>query len=218
MVKLPFEIDPVLDRIRESVSAFPRAAMFELRENGYTSLFEQLISCLISVRTYDEVSLPVSRRLFDRARTPATIAQLTPAEIEMLIRDCTYPEQKAQQIYTIANQIVNEYQGELPANLEVLLSFKGIGVKCAHLALGIACNQPFISVDIHVHRITNRWGYVQTKTPEKTTIALEAKLPQQYWIEINQLLVPFGKHVCTGKRPHCLQCPVLDWCEQIIES
>ena len=218
MPKLPFEIDLVLDRIRESVSAFPKAAMFELREQGYTSLFEQLISCLVSVRTYDEVSLPVSRRLFDRARTPDAIAQLTPAEIEALIRDCTYPEQKARQIHAIATQIVLDYQGELPADLETLLSFKGIGVKCAHLALGIACNQPFISVDVHVHRITNRWGYVSTKTPEKTTIALEAKLPQQYWIEINQLLVPFGKHVCTGRHPHCAQCPALNYCEQIIES
>ncbi len=216
MAKLPFEIDIVVDRIREAVSTVPKAAMFELHEHGYTSLFEQLISCLISVRTYDEVSLPVSRRLFERARTPEAIAQLTPEEIETLIRDCTYPEQKARQIHAIANQIVTDYAGELPADIDVLMSFKGIGVKCAHLALGIACNQPYISVDTHVHRITNRWGYVETKTPEKTTIALEAKLPQRYWIEINQLLVPFGKHICTGKRPHCSQCPVLGWCEQKI--
>ncbi|MBW4442603.1 MAG: endonuclease III [Plectolyngbya sp. WJT66-NPBG17] len=216
MAKLPFEIDIVLDRIREAVSTLPKAAMFELHEDGYTSLFEQLISCLISVRTYDEVSLPVSRQLFARARTPEAIAQLTPEEIETLIRDCTYSEQKARQIHAIATQVATEYAGELPADLNVLMSFKGIGIKCAHLALGIACNQPHISVDTHVHRITNRWGYIETKTPEKTTIALEAKLPQRYWIEINQLLVPFGKHICTGKRPHCLQCPVLDWCEQKI--
>ncbi|MEP0915200.1 endonuclease III [Leptolyngbya sp. DQ-M1] len=217
MAKLPFDIDIVLDRAREAVETLPKAAMFELYEAGYTSLFEQLISCLISVRTYDEVSLPVSRRLFERARTPNQIAQLTPEEIETLIRECTYPEQKARQIHAIANQVVNDYAGELPADLEVLLSFKGIGVKCAHLALGIACKQPYISVDTHVHRITNRWGYVEAKTPEKTTIALSAKLPQRYWIEINQVLVPFGKHICTGKRPHCSQCPVLDWCEQRID-
>lgn len=217
MSKQPFEIDIVMARIREAVQALPKAAMFELYEDGYTSLFEQLISCLISVRTYDEVSLPVSRRLFARAQTPAAIAELTIEEIETLIRDCTYPEQKARQIHAIAQQILIEHDGQLPADLDVLLGFKGIGVKCAHLALGIACNQPYISVDTHVHRITNRWGYVQTKTPEKTTIALSAKLPKQYWIEINQLLVPFGKHVCTGKRPHCSQCPVLNWCEQIIQ-
>lgn len=217
MTKLPFDIDIVLDRVREAAEALPKAAMFELYEAGYTSLFEQLISCLISVRTYDEVSLPVSRRLFERARTPNQIAQLTLEEIETLIRECTYPEQKAWQIHAIANQIISDYAGELPADLGVLLSFKGIGVKCAHLALGIACKQPYISVDTHVHRITNRWGYVETKTPEKTTIALSAKLPQRYWIEINQLLVPFGKHICTGKRPHCSQCPVLDWCEQRID-
>ncbi|BAU15222.1 base excision DNA repair protein, HhH-GPD family [Leptolyngbya sp. NIES-3755] len=216
MKKLPFEIDIVFDRVREAASTLPKAAMFELYEDGYTSLFEQLISCLISVRTYDEVSLPVSRRLFEQARTPEAIAQLTPEALGVLIRDCTYPEQKAQQIHAIANQIVENYAGELPADEAVLMSFKGIGVKCAHLALGIACKQPYISVDTHVHRITNRWGYIETKTPEKTTIALEAKLPKQYWIEINQLLVPFGKHICTGKRPHCSHCPVLNWCEQNI--
>lgn len=217
MSEQPFEIDQVMNQIRTTVSALPKAAMFELFEDGHTSLFEQLISCLISVRTYDEVSLPVSRRLFARARTPETIAQLTTAEIEALIQDCTYPEQKAQQIRTIAQQIVSDYDGQLPADVDVLLSFKGIGTKCAHLALGIACQQPYISVDTHVHRITNRWGYVNTKTPEKTTIALEAKLPERYWIEINQLLVPFGKHICTGKQPHCTQCPVLKMCAQIIE-
>jgi endonuclease III len=217
MSKQPFEIDIVMARIREAVQAFPKAAMFELYEAGYISLFEQLISCLISIRTYDEVSSPVSRRLFDRARTPEAIAELTIKEIEALIQGCTYPEQKARQIHAIAEQILTEHQGQLPADLNVLLSFKGIGVKCAHLALGIACNQPYISVDTHVHRITNRWGYVQTKTPEKTTIALSAKLPKQYWIAINQLLVPFGKHICTGKRPHCSQCPVLNCCEQNIQ-
>lgn len=216
MEKLPFDVDAVFDRVRDAVSTLPKAAMFELYEDGYTSLFEQLISCLISVRTYDEVSLPVSRRLFEQARTPETIAQLTPEQIERLIQGCTYPEQKAGQIHAIANQIVMNYAGELPADEAVLMSFKGIGVKCAHLALGIACQQSYISVDTHVHRITNRWGYVETKTPEKTTIALEAKLPLRYWIEINQLLVPFGKHICTGKHPHCSQCPVLNWCEQKI--
>lgn len=96
-----------------------------------------------------------------------------------------------------------------------MLAFKGVGPKCAHLALGIACGQPYISVDTHVHRVTNRWGYVQTKTPEKTTEALAAKLPQAYWIEINERLVPFGKHICTGKLPRCSTCSLLEMCEQV---
>lgn len=215
MSKQAFEIDTVMNRIRDAVRPFPKAAMFALFEEGYTSLFEQLISCLISIRTYDETSLPVSRRLFARARSPLEVSQLTPDEIEALIRECTYPEQKARQIHAIATQIVTQFDGQLPADESVLLGFKGIGVKCAHLALGVACNQSYISVDVHVHRVTNRWGYVKTTTPEKTTIVLSTQLPQQYWIEINQLLVPFGKHICTGKRPMCSGCPVLSMCQQV---
>jgi endonuclease III len=96
-----------------------------------------------------------------------------------------------------------------------LLSFAGVGPKCANLALGIACDEKVISVDIHVHRITNRWGYVKTSSPEKTIDALAAKLPKKYWIEINALLVPFGKHICTGQRPKCSTCPVLEYCQQV---
>ena len=108
-----------------------------------------------------------------------------------------------------------EHGGELPCDLETLLSFRGVGIKCANLVLGIACGQPRVGVDIHVHRITNRWGYVATTTPEKTTAALEKTLPTRYWVEINALLVPFGKHVCTGNAPRCSRCPVLTMCRQI---
>jgi endonuclease-3 len=95
------------------------------------------------------------------------------------------------------------------------MSFHGVGPKCANLALGIACGLPLIGVDIHVHRVTNRWGYVQTATPEKTMTALQEKLPRAYWVEINALLVPFGKHVCTGTRPKCSTCPLLEMCRQV---
>jgi endonuclease-3 len=95
------------------------------------------------------------------------------------------------------------------------MSFSGVGPKCANLALGVACDQAGISVDVHVHRVTNRWGAVQTKTPEQTMHALERILPKRYWIEINRLLVPFGKHVCTGRLPKCSSCPVLEYCRQV---
>jgi len=214
-MKMPFEIDTVVERLRQAVEPLPKAAMFELAAQGYRSPFQQLIACLISIRTYDEVSLPVSCRLFERAQTPAEMVQLTPAEIYQLIRDCTYPEPKSKQIWDIADRIVAEYNGELPCDYDTLVSFTGIGPKCANLALGIACQQPRISVDVHVHRVTNRWGYVQTRTPEKTLLALEKQLPQIYWVEINELLVPFGKHICTGKFPHCSSCPVLEVCQQV---
>ena len=215
MASQPFDIDSAIARIRTAVQPFPKAAMFALAEEGYGSPFEQLIACLISIRTYDEVSLPVARRLLSRARTPQAMSQLAVTDIEELIQGCTYADRKAAQIVAIAHQVVQEFEGELPCDASVMMSFNGIGPKCAHLALGIACNQPYISVDIHVHRVTNRWGYVHTQTPEKTTTALAAKLPKAYWVELNSLLVPFGKHICTGNLPCCSTCPVLEMCDQV---
>ncbi|HEX2971755.1 MAG TPA: hypothetical protein VHP11_05450 [Tepidisphaeraceae bacterium] len=103
----------------------------------------------------------------------------------------------------------------MPCDEQVLRSFRGVGPKCANLVLGIACGQAAIGVDIHVHRVTNRWGYVSAPTPEKTLSELQKKLPRQYWVEINRLLVPFGKHICTGTLPHCSTCPVWDMCRQV---
>jgi endonuclease-3 len=121
---------------------------------------------------------------------------------------------KSEQINTMARLIVEENDGELPCSFEVMTSYLGIGPKCANLALGIACGQPRIGVDIHVHRITNRWGYVSARTPELTMAALEKVLPERYWVEINALLVPFGKNVCTPTAPRCSSCPLLDMCAQ----
>ncbi len=214
-MKEAFSIDTALQRIDEAVQPFAKAAMFELAEEGFTSAFEQLVACIISIRTYDEVMIKIARKLFARARTPLEISQLSPEEIDDIINASTFHTNKAYQIHEIARRIVDEYDGVLPCDEEVLLSFKGVGVKCANLVLGVACNQPRIGVDIHVHRITNRWGYVQTPTPEKTTVALGKILPEKYWVEINRLLVPFGKHICTGNLPKCSTCPALDMCQQV---
>ena len=213
--KRSIDIDEAIPKLRQAVSSFPKAAMFALADEGYTSPFEQLISCIISIRTYDEVSLPVSRSLFAVANTPVAMSNLSVEEIETLIDQSTYAKRKAGRIKAIAEQIVKEYDGVLPCDEEVMLNFKGVGVKCAHLTLGIACGQPSISVDVHVHRVTNRWGYVETKTPEKTTVTLENKLPKKYWTEINSLLVPFGKHICTGKLPRCSSCSLLGMCQRV---
>jgi endonuclease-3 len=215
MEKRPFDISVAIRRIRQAVEPFPKAALFELAEDGFNSTFEQLVACIISIRTYDEVMLPTARRLFERARTPEEISKLSPQEIDRLIRPATFHEQKAANIHAIAERVVREYNGDLPCESEVLLSFKGVGPKCANLVLGISCDQPFIGVDVHVHRVTNRWGYVATKTPEKTMAVLMEKLPRRYWVEINRLLVPFGKHICTGTRPKCSTCPVLEMCQQV---
>jgi endonuclease III len=215
MEKIPFEIDTVIARLREAVKPFPPAAMFQLYDEGYTTLFEQLIACIISIRTYDETTVPTARQLFTRVRTPQETARLLPAEIDALIHASSFHERKAGQILAISRRVLHEFKGELPCDEQVLLSFSGVGIKCAHLALGVACGLPYISVDIHVHRVTNRWGYVRAASPEKTSAALEEKLPIQYRVEINRLLVPFGKHICTGTQPKCSTCPLLDMCQQV---
>lgn len=215
MSKRPFDIDRAMARIAEAVGPFPKAAMFELADEGFGSPFELLVACIISIRTRDETTLICSRRLFALARTPEAMSRLSLTGIDEAIGLSTFHETKAPQIREIARRIVAEHGGELPCRDEVLVSFPGVGPKCANLVLGIACGQARIGVDVHVDRITNRWGYVAEKTPEKTLVALEAKLPPRYWVEINRLLVPFGKHVCTGKLPKCSTCPVLDMCRQV---
>lgn len=213
--KKPFQVGLAKRRVRKAVEPFAKAALFELAEQGYSSPFEVLVACRISIRTFDEVTLPTARRLFERARTPEAMSRLSPVEIDRLIHACTFHEPKSRQILEIARRVVADHNGDLPCDPDVLMSFRGVGPKCANLVLGIACGRPYISVDVHVHRVTNRWGYVHTPTPEKTMEALQEKLPRRYWIEINQLLVPFGKHICTGRLPKCSTCPVLDMCRQI---
>lgn len=189
--------------------------MFALAEEGYGSLFEQVVACILSVRTRDETSLVAARRLFETARAPAALARLGAGEIDRLIGDVAFHEAKASQIREIARLTLADHGGALPCDVDTLLGLRGVGPKCAHLALGIACGQERISVDIHVHRITNRWGYVRAPTPERTMADLERRLPRRYWVEINALLVPFGKHICTGTLPRCSTCPVLHMCRQV---
>jgi endonuclease-3 len=213
--KRPFDIDLAVRRLREAVRPLPKAAMFELAEDGHTSVFELLVACIISIRTRDETTLPTTRRLFAVARTPAAVARLTPEQIDELIRDCTFHEAKALQIHAIAERALAEFGGTLPSDPDLLQTFRGVGPKCANLVAGITGGRDAIGVDIHVHRVTNRWGYVAAPTPEATLAALEAKLPKQYWVELNALLVPFGKHVCTGVAPKCSTCPLRDMCRQV---
>jgi endonuclease-3 len=189
--------------------------MFDLADQGYATAFHQLVACIISVRTRDEVSLPTAIRLFKTAPTAEAISRLSVKKLAELIRPSSFYETKAYNIRDLAKRVAEEYGGELPCDFEVMTSFRGVGPKCANLTLGIACGATEISVDVHVHRVTNRWGYVHTSTPEETRRALEKKLPRKYWVEINRLLVPFGKHVCTGRLPKCSTCPVLEYCRQV---
>jgi endonuclease-3 len=213
--KQPFEIASVFRKIRKAIEPFPKAAMFQLADEGFVSPFEQLVACMISVRTRDEATVPIARRLFSVAKTPADVARLSVQRIEELIHGTSFREVKAGQIRDIAVRTMQNYQGMLPCEEALLRSFAGVGPKCAHLVLGIACRKPAISVDTHVHRVTNRWGFVLAPTTEQTMLQLEAKLPKRDWIEINRLLVPFGKHICTPTLPKCSTCPVLNMCRQV---
>ncbi len=189
--------------------------MFALAEEGHRSVFEQLVACVLSIRTYDETSIECARRLFGAAPDARAIARLSEREIDRLIAPSTFHESKAARIREIARRAAEDFGGTLPCDADVLRSFRGVGPKCAHLALGVACGTALVSVDVHVHRVTNRWGYVRERTPEATMEALQARLPRRYWVEINALLVPFGKHICTGRLPKCSTCPVLTWCRQV---
>lgn len=204
-----------LRRIRKAVRPLPKAAMFALAEEGHRSLYRQVVACILSVRTFDEVSLVAARRLFEAAPEPADLARLAPGAIDRLIGSVTFHRTKAGSIREIARVAAARPERDLACDAATLLALPGVGPKCAHLALGIACGERRISVDVHVHRVTNRWGYVRSPTPERTMAELERRLPGRYWIELNGLLVPFGKHVCTGRLPHCSTCPVLEMCRRV---
>ena len=213
--KQPFDIDEVFVRLRAACATLPKAAMFDLRDRGYGTPFEQLVSSLISARTLEHTTMAVSLRLFAVARTPAAVAALGEDDLVRLLQGATFPEPKARDILALSRTILDEHGGQVPDTFEGLTVFRGVGPKIAALTLAVGFGQPAIPVDIHVHRVANRWGYVATTTPERTLAALQAKLPRQYWIEINERLVPFGKYICTGPAPQCRKCPLLSMCRQV---
>jgi endonuclease-3 len=215
LTKQPLDIDEIFRRLRMAVADLPRAAMFDLRDRGHASPFEQLVGSLISARTRDETTVKVCLRLFAAARSPEAMVGLSESELTRLLAGAAFAEVKAREIREIARRIIEEYGGQVPDSMQALTSLRGVGPKIAALTLAVGFGRPAIAVDIHVHRIVNRWGYVAAATPEKTMLALAAILPERYWIEINERLVPFGKFVCTGVRPKCSTCLLLSMCRQI---
>jgi endonuclease-3 len=177
--------------------------------------FRLLVACVISLRTKDAVTAEASARLFAVAATPDAMAALPTARIAELIFPAGFYNTKARQIREIARQIAAEHDGRVPADREALLAFPGVGRKTANLVLGLGFGIPAICVDTHVHRISNRLGLVRTKTPEQTELALERVLPQRRWIDINDLLVTFGQHVCHPTSPRCSTCPLARRCPRI---
>jgi endonuclease-3 len=179
------------------------------------SPFKVLISCILSLRTQDTTTAHASHRLFALADSPETMVRLTAKKIERAIFPVGFYRTKAKTILEICRTLIEKYSGKVPDEIDELLKLKGVGRKTANLVVTLGYNKPGICVDTHVHRISNRWGYVKTATPEKTEVALRAKLPKQYWIEYNDLLVSFGQQLCRPISPLCSQCPVAKYCSQV---
>jgi endonuclease-3 len=177
--------------------------------------FHVLIACLLSLRTKDETTGPAAARLFALADTPAGILRLTPRQIQRAIFPVGFYRTKSRVLRGICRDLLQRFGGTVPDTIDHLLTLKGVGRKTANLVVTQAYNKPGICVDIHVHRISNRWGYVRTATPEKTEMALRARLPRRYWIGYNDLLVSFGQNICLPVSPKCSLCPAADLCPRI---
>lgn len=177
--------------------------------------FRVLVATLISLRTQDEVTAEASRRLFALADTPESMAALDEAAIARAIRPANFYPTKARRIREISARLAREHGGQVPADLDVLLTFPGVGRKTANLVLTEGHDLPGVCVDTHVHRILNRLGLVRTRAPIETEFALREVLPREYWKPINTYLVSFGQRVCRPQSPHCSRCPLARWCERV---
>lgn len=177
--------------------------------------FEVLVSTLLSLRTKDEVTGEAAQRLFAVARTPQEMVKLTPREIEKRIYPVGFYPTKSRRLLSISNILLERYDGQVPNTLEELTRLPGVGRKTANLVLVEGFKIPAICVDTHVHRISNRLGYVKTKTPDETERVLRKQLPRKHWIRYNELLVAFGQVLCRPVSPYCSRCPVTDMCPKI---
>jgi endonuclease-3 len=176
--------------------------------------FRVLIACILSLRTQDTTTGPAAERLFALAATPAAMLALTPAQIERAIYPVGFYRTKARVLRGLCRDLLERFAGRVPDDLDALLTLKGVGRKTANLVVTVGYAKPGICVDTHVHRISNRLGYVKTRTPEETERALRAKLPRRYWIGYNDLLVTFGQNVCAPISPRCSTCPVRVLCRR----
>jgi len=177
--------------------------------------FKVLISCLLSLRTQDRTTAAASARLFSLAGTPAAMVELPVETVAHAIYPVGFYRTKAVRIGEICRTLLDHYGGYVPDELDELLKLKGVGRKTANLVVTLGFGKPGICVDTHVHRICNRWGYVRTKTPEQTEFALRAKLPAEYWLVINDLLVTFGQNQCHPVSPRCSTCPLRHLCDRV---
>lgn len=208
------DIHRVISILKEQVKQFQTPVVGVIAEESQDP-FRILISCLLSLRTKDATTAQASHRLFQLATTPEKMARLPVGTLERAIYPVGFYRTKARRIKVICHQLMSRFEGRVPDTLEALLSLPGVGRKTANLVITLGFGKPGICVDIHVHRISNRWGYVKTRTPELTEMALRQKLPRQYWMIFNDLLVPFGQNLCRPVSPYCSRCPITRYCQRV---
>ncbi len=204
-------IDEVIRTLKRAVTQWREPVVGHYRHDPFTTL----ISCLLSLRTKDETTRGASERLFRLARTPQRMLRLSTRIIERAIFPVGFYRTKARTIRTVCRTLLDRYGGRVPDEIDQLLTIKGVGRKTANLVVTLAFRKDGICVDTHVHRISNRWGYVATKTPEQTEMALRQRLPRRHWQIYNDLLVTFGQNLCHPTSPWCSRCPLASVCPKI---
>jgi endonuclease-3 len=209
-----FDIHAAMAILAEEMPRYEQPLVDAMGAAGQTP-FHILIATILSLRTKDTLTAVVAPRLFAVADTPETMLALPEEQIAQLIYPVGFYRTKARSIRQICALLLERYGGQVPANLDALLALPGVGRKTANLVITAGYGLAGICVDVHVHRICNRWGYVQTKDPEATEMALRAKLPPEYWLSINKLLVALGQNICHPTSPRCSICPVAALCQRI---
>ena len=207
------DIDRVVELLRDAYRQFKEPVVTLVAKDN--NPYKVLVSTVLSLRTKDDVTHEASLRLFEKAPDIYALDRLTEEDIARLIYPVGFYKTKAKNLKKIAKTIIEQYNGKVPDSLDELLRLPNVGRKTANLVLAKGYNIPAICVDIHVHRISNRLGLVKTKSPEETEFALRDILPKKYWIEFNDLLVPFGQNLCKPVSPFCSKCPIYEFCERV---
>lgn len=207
-------IHPIISILKEEVRRLKIPAVGVIAQETQDP-FQVLISCVLSLRTRDETTEAASARLFKLAKTPDRMLRLSTDRIEAAIYPVSFYRNKAKQILAISQILLEKFDGRVPDTIEELLTLPGVGRKTANLVVTVAYGKPGICVDTHVHRISNRIGYIKTKSPEESERALRKKLPKEHWIIYNDLLVPFGQFVCKPISPFCSRCKLTPYCQQV---
>ncbi len=207
--------DRTIDRAVATLKRVVRRWQVPVVGHYAASPFQTLVSCLLSLRTKDETTREASRRLFRLARTPRGLLRVSAREIERAIYPAGFYRTKARTLRALARTLVEEHGGRVPDDLDELLKLRGVGRKTANLVVTLAFRKDGICVDTHVHRISNRWGYVRTRSPHETEMALRKRLPRRHWRIYNDLLVAFGQNLCHPTSPWCSRCPLDDVCGRV---